>query len=62
MADTPGDRQAIHPLIYPHPATGKDTLCFHCGEPFVKAFGVNVDLKKGIADEIYDIKKTRSVL
>ena len=37
----------IHPLIYPHPETGKDTLCFHCGAPFVRAFGVNVDLDKG---------------
>ena len=62
MAASPGDRQAIHPLIYPHPVTGKSTLCFHCGEPFVAAFGVNVDLKKGMADQIYDKKQTREVL
>lgn len=31
-----GNREhAVHPLIYKHPVTKKDTLCFHCGSHFV---------------------------
>ena len=28
----------VSPLVCAHPATGAPTLCFHCGEPFVRSF------------------------
>ena len=33
--------QVVHPLIYPHPLTGKSTLCFHLGmtDHYVYDFG-----------------------
>ena len=27
-----GRETLAQPLIYPHPVTGKPTMCFHCGE------------------------------
>ena len=39
----------IHPLIYPHPVTGKDTMCFHCGKPFCETFAIDYDPMQGRA-------------
>ena len=41
-----GARQ-VHPLIYPHGATGLPTLCFHTGEPFCETFAVDFDPRTG---------------
>ncbi|GAB5364151.1 hypothetical protein AAMO2058_000944100 [Amorphochlora amoebiformis] len=34
---------SVHPLIYPHPETHKDTLCFHLGDAFFRCFAEAVD-------------------
>jgi len=32
------DNGRVHPLVCRHPETDCVTMCFHCGEPFVRAF------------------------
>jgi hypothetical protein len=57
-----GNGKVAHPLVYPHPVTGKSTMVFHCGEPFVRAFLKGVDLNKGTAEKVYDWPQTLQML
>ena len=41
--------------------TGDKTLCFHCGEPFVEAFAVNMT-PSNQAEDVYDWAQTTAVL
>mmetsp|Transcript_3750 Transcript_3750/g.4681 ORF Transcript_3750/g.4681 Transcript_3750/m.4681 type:complete len:305 (-) Transcript_3750:386-1300(-) len=53
---------AIHPLIYPHPATNLDTMVFHCGPPFVHGFLKGFREEDNSAEEIYDFQRTSLLL
>jgi len=50
-----------HPLIYPHPDTGRDTMCFHLGDSFLGGFATRVqgeirilpsDVSRAIRDDV----------
>lgn len=51
---------AVHPLIYRHPMTGRSTLCFHCGEPFVETFAR--DYVAGNAESVLTAQQTQAML
>jgi len=50
----------IHPLMYHHPVTGKETLCFHLG--MTDAFAVDYDASRRRAARICDEQETESIL
>jgi len=62
LSGNSGRGTIVHPLIYPHPVTGKDTLCMHCGECFVRTFARNVNTSDGTAESVYDWEDTVGVL
>ena len=56
------DNGLIKPLVYPHPVTRKDTMVFHCGGPFVKAFIKGYDPTTNQAERIYGHLETKKML
>ena len=50
----------VHPLIYNHPVTEKETLCFHLG--MTDAFAVDFDVETREAGRICDEGETETVL
>lgn len=56
------DNGLIKPLVYPHPITKKDTMVFHCGGPFVRAFVQGYDPETNQAERIYGHMETKKML
>ena len=56
-----GSGEMVHPLIYAHPQSGLSTLCFHCGEPFVRTFAVGFDADTHTAKRLYDARQTTAM-
>ena len=55
------NNKVVHPLIYPHPATGDPTLCVHCDPKYIKAFAKNYEARDGTAEEVYDKAQTDEI-
>jgi len=60
----------IHPLVYAHPDTGKATLCFHCGAPFVRSFAKDLSFagdgrggtrRQASASDVYGPERTAAM-
>ena len=50
----------VHPLIYNHPVTEKETLCFHLG--MTDAFAVDYDVARRQADRLCNENETSAIL
>jgi alpha-ketoglutarate-dependent taurine dioxygenase len=53
----PDKAQFAHPLTYPHPRSGIETMMFHCGAPFCRAF--IIDLNKS-TQEVYEPRNVQA--
>eukprot|EP00466_Bigelowiella_natans_P016753 jgi/Bigna1/76871/fgenesh1_pg.44_\ len=51
---------SVHPLMYPHPKTGKQTLCFHLGGPFFRGFARDSGTEECRAD-ILDPEESKCI-
>eukprot|EP00294_Goniomonas_avonlea_P007060 CAMPEP_0114547268 /NCGR_PEP_ID=MMETSP0114-20121206/4375_1 /TAXON_ID=31324 /ORGANISM="Goniomonas sp, Strain m" /LENGTH=248 /DNA_ID=CAMNT_0001731815 /DNA_START=81 /DNA_END=823 /DNA_ORIENTATION=- len=52
----------VHPLVYKHHVTGRPTLAFHCGAPFVRGFARDYDPRTGTASSLFTAAETREFL
>mmetsp|Transcript_28230 Transcript_28230/g.54889 ORF Transcript_28230/g.54889 Transcript_28230/m.54889 type:complete len:172 (-) Transcript_28230:54-569(-) len=43
---------SVHPFVYPHPSTGRATLCFHLGDPFFRCFAKDIDWEKNTMEPL----------